>query len=83
MPRPARDSVDPEFVTAENANELRVALRHVRKQITLAIGTDDLVNILDMLHQQKINKGRVRRCELYESELRLIRFAIDRALESI
>lgn len=84
MPGPVSDSYDPEFSTSANANDVREALQVLRKQVTHAIGTDELRLILEVVHEIEAGqKGRLRRVPLYESELRLIRFAIDRALESI
>jgi hypothetical protein len=84
MPGPVSDSFDPEFGTGHNANDVREALQHVRQQITQAIGTEELDYIVHVVHRAQLGqRGRARRVPLDESELRLIRFAIDRALETI
>jgi hypothetical protein len=84
MPGPVSDSYDPEFGTGQNANDVREALQHLRKQITHAIGTEELDYIVHVVHRQQVGvRGKAQRVPLYETELRLIRFAIDRALESI
>lgn len=70
----------PEFGTGANAHDVRNALIEVRKEITRAIGTEKLKNIVELVHGRS---GPIRDFHYSERELRIIRFAIDRALESI
>lgn len=73
MPGPVSDSYDPEFGTGANAAAVREALQEIRDELTAVLGPD-LKNIVEVAHMPKRGKERQRR---------LIRFAIDRAMESL
>lgn len=80
MPGPVSDSYDPEFGTGLNAHDVREAIGSVRKKISTAIGTDELKNIVELVHGKG---GRLHGVTLSERELRIIRFCLDRSVESI
>jgi hypothetical protein len=79
MPGPVSDSYDPEFGTAANAGEIIEAVTEVRDKITAALGTK-LHNILDVVRDQRDERVVIR---FNERELRIIRFCLDRAKESV
>lgn len=80
MPGPVSDSFDPEFGTGENARDVVKAIESTKKKITRAIGSEDLKEILEIVHGRG---GRLHGVTLSEKELRIIRFAMNRAVESI
>lgn len=78
MPGPVSDSYDPEFGTAANAHEVREALEAVVKQIDAYLGSREY--ILDVVRREK---SPLSRLPLSERDLRLLRFAADRAMETL
>lgn len=87
MPGPVSDSYDPEFGTGVRAGEVREALNDIRDCISADIGSDELQDIVDLAERYNAMTRRPlwnQRAPGYcEEALRIIRFAIDRALESI
>lgn len=89
MPGPMSDSYDPEFGTGERADAVRQAIAHVRETVTVAIGSGqlaDIVLVAEAVNSQRDRQRRrrtSRRVYLTEAELRVIRFCVDRATESI
>lgn len=81
MPGPVSDSYDPEFGTSQNAQDVRDALIGVRDSIRNLIGSE-LKYIVDIA-QSVDDKNEIALAYFTERELRLIRFAINRALEDI
>lgn len=79
-PGPVSDSFDPEFGTADNARTVVEAIDKVRDKLTRALGTDELQNILAIVNGRS---GWRHKLYLTERELRVLRFAIDRAKETI
>jgi hypothetical protein len=80
MPGPVSDSYDPEFGTGYNCSLVREAVTQVRDIVSSAIGTEQLKYILDVIGDKN---GRKKKVSFSERELRIIRFAMNRALESI
>jgi hypothetical protein len=78
MPGPVSDSYDPEFSTGENAKDVRDAIVEVRDK--LAFGLGELQYIVSVIHG---NPGALKTVRLSERELRVVRFALNRALETI
>lgn len=78
-PGPVSDSYDPEFGTAANGAEVSAALRDIRGEITLRIGPG-LRPILEVVEEKN---GMNLYLRLSVREWRLVRFAIDRALETL
>lgn len=81
MPGPVSGSYDPEFGTGENAARVADAILKVRGIITQTIGDPTLKPILEVGAQH--NRGAKKELRLTERELRILRFAVNRALESI
>ena len=82
MPGPVSDSYDPEFSTGANAGDVREAIKVVRDTITSKVfnGDDALKNIVQVVHGKG---GRLHAGPLSEKDWRIIRFCLNRALESI
>ncbi len=80
MPGPVSDSYDPEFGTGENASVVGEAVRAVRQRITDVIGSDTLKDIVSVASGEP---GPSFTATLSEREWRLIRFGLNRALESL
>lgn len=80
MPGPVSDSFDPEFGTRENAQLIRSALDGVHQRINELLGNAPPVYILDLLPQTRTVPYTAM---LTEKEWRLIRFALERAKESL
>jgi hypothetical protein len=84
MPGPVSDSYDPEFGTSANAEDVREAIQHVVGRIGRELGPG-LMNILEVINSDHDEAGLDRWSKLAFSqrELRIIRFACNRALESL
>ncbi len=78
MPGPVSDSYDPEFSTGANAQDLRDAIIEARDKLAVRLGEPK--NILAVVHGKE---GALVATPLSERQRRLIRFALNRALESI
>ena len=80
VPGPISDSYDPEFSTGANANDVREGIRDVVDRIGEVLG-EKLLNIVEIVHSENLqNKVSI---ELTEQELRIIRFGLNRAIETI
>ena len=90
MPGPISDSYDPEFGTSSNVALVDEAIGLVRDRVTKWIGSDELQNIIGV-SEAAISEPPpgsrprriVKRCHFTESELRVIRFCLDRARSSL
>jgi hypothetical protein len=82
MPGPVSDSYDPEFSTGSNRQDVADAIKALRDRASKALGTEELKNILEVVHGKN---GNTKATLLIrnERELRILRFALNRALESI
>lgn len=81
MPGSVSDSYDPEFSTASNARDICSAIQDVVNKITAGPLEDKPVrNILEVVHGKA---GSLRSIVLSDKEWRVIRFACNRAIESI
>lgn len=78
MPGPVSDSYNPEFSTEANAEDVRDAIISVRGFIDLDLG--ELKNIVSVVHGKP---GEINQVSLSEKQRRVIRFALNRALETI
>ncbi len=76
---PVSDSYDPEFSTEANAEDVRALLKEARDIITDRLG-EDLHYIVNVAQGKE---GKTFLMRWSERHLRGVRFAIDRALESI
>jgi len=81
MPGPVSDSYDPEFGTTQNAQDVRDGLIGVRDSIGNLIGKK-LKPIVEVAQTENDPK-EVAIAYFTERELRLIRFALNRAIEDI
>lgn len=79
MPGEISDAYDPEFGTAANAHAVGHAVRDMRQRITDLIGAD----LLPIVGVVRGLDGATHHCRLTERELRIIRFALGRALDSL
>lgn len=82
MPGPVSDSYDPEFGTGANAHDVRDAVAEVRELITNTLG-DELKYIVHVAQSSDADGGEPYDLCLSEKKLRIIRFCLDRAMESI
>jgi hypothetical protein len=82
MPGPVSDSYDPEFGTAANAEAVATEIQYARNLITQLVfgGDEKLKNIIQIVHGKS---GEMTSMRLSEKQWRVIRFALNRALESL
>lgn len=80
MPGPVSDAYDPEFGTAANADMIRDALGAVYRVVSATLGDQPPVFILDLIRRPD---GPAVTATLTEKQWRLIRFALERAGESV
>jgi hypothetical protein len=80
MPGPVSDSYDPEFGTGANADDVRTAIEAVVARIAEELGPG-LRNIVEIVHEGP--EGPAHPPLFTENELRVIRFGLNRALESL
>jgi hypothetical protein len=81
MPGPVSDSYDPEFGTGANAQEVREALSELYQMLSSHLSDKSLHNIVRVA--QSKDGDPLTSCKLTERDIRLIRFAIARAWDSI
>jgi hypothetical protein len=79
MPGPVSDSYDPEFGTLANAADVKEAVELQIERISEPLGPA-LRNIVEVVHGRPGRKFAVQLCE---QDLRVIRFGLDRALDSL
>ena len=80
MPGPVSDALDPEWGTAANADEIREALTAAHREVSAVLGWRDPLYILDLVRSDLPTPIPAT---LTERQWRLIRFALERAGESI
>jgi hypothetical protein len=80
MPGPVSDSSDPEFGTGSNAAAVHDAIVQVREYLVTARLGAALQNIVEVVDGPQ---GKSYAVVLTVRELRIIRFALNRALESL
>jgi hypothetical protein len=78
MPGPVSDSYDPEFSTGANREEVRDALREMSELLSRKIGAERDY-ILDVVRRARRGK---KIASFTERELRILRFGVERGLES-
>lgn len=79
MPGPVSDSYDPEFGTGANAEDVRMAIDGVVDKINKKLGPE-LMEIVGVVHGCH---GARSQFSLSEREMRIVRFSLNRALETI
>lgn len=77
MPGPVSDSYDPEFGTGAAAAEVREAVIEVRNVLSELIGSERR-QIVDVIRMPRPLDGIAD-----ERTLRILRFALDRAIDTI
>lgn len=80
MPGPMSDSYDPEFGTGHNCHRIREALARVYSRVSQILDSKPPIYILDLIDQDLPEPIQTT---LSTKEWRLIRFALERAQESI
>jgi hypothetical protein len=80
MPGEVSDSYDPEFGTGANAAEVREALARMYDLMTWALDGKPPLPILEVVRGEFPD---VVALDLTERDRRLLRFALERALESV
>ena len=80
MPGPVSDSFDPEFGTGENAHRIRQQLTLMYARVSGILGGTKPLPILELVDAEL---PRPITATLTEKEWRLLRFALERAQESI
>lgn len=80
MPGPVSDSYDPEWGTADNANRLRQALKGMYGVVSCILGRKPPMPILDLVDATELDTPIT--ATLTERQWRLLRFALERAVES-
>lgn len=80
MPGPVSDAYDPEWGTSANAEDIRQALAGVYRVVSAALGDRPPQFVLDLVRAQD---GPAVTATLSEKQWRLIRFALERAGESV
>jgi hypothetical protein len=78
MPGPVSDSYDPEFSTGSNREEVLDALREMSELLSRKIGAERDY-ILDVVRRPRRGK---KIASFTERELRILRFGVERGLES-
>lgn len=79
MPGPVSDSYDPEFGTAETCHR-RDALQEVYNEVSEVLGNRNPIFIVDLIRAELPWPVKAT---FTEKQWRLIRFALERAKESI
>jgi hypothetical protein len=85
MPGPISDSYDPEFSTGARATAVREAIMEQRDRLTEILG-EKLLPIVDIAEDEfdhTFSKNFAKRFVFNERELRIIRFALNRAIDTI
>jgi hypothetical protein len=80
MPGPVSDSYDPEWGTRASGEEIIDALSQVYETTSKILGDQPPLYILDLL---RADLPKLVTASLSEKEWRLVRFALERAKDSI
>lgn len=80
MPGPVSDSYDPEFSTSENCDKIIRTLRPMYDILSALLHNSKPIYILDLIDEDLPEKSTLT---LSEKQWRLIRFALERAIDSI
>jgi hypothetical protein len=80
MPGPVSDSYDPEWGTASNADEIKEALDELYIRLDIVLGNSKPMFIIDLV---RADLSSLIQAVLTEHDWRLLRFAVERAKDSI
>jgi hypothetical protein len=81
-PGPVSDAYHPEFSTCDNADRIVQALQEMHASISAILDGRKPLYILELLESEKLNR-KIAPVQLSEKEWRILRFACERAWESI
>lgn len=81
MPGSVSDSFDPEWGTGANREEIENNLQDVYRRVSLTLSQKPPMFILDLVQSENLEE--IIEDGLTEKEWRLIRFALERAIESL
>jgi len=83
MPGSISNSYDPEWGTAANGQEIIQELDDLYAKVSTILGDKPPIYILDLVRQHFDPRKPLIGCQMTEKEWRIIRFALERARESI
>jgi hypothetical protein len=83
MPGPVSDSYDPEWGTGYAAHNIREALKDVYRTVSGILDNQPPMDIRVLVHRATPLNRLIHSGQLTEWEWRIIRFALERAEESI
>ncbi len=83
MPGPVSDSFDPEWGTASNGQLIDDRLGSLYEQLTVILDGREPMYVLDLVQSDDQELDDEREAVLTIREWRLLRFAIERARESL
>jgi len=81
MPGPVSDAYHPEFSTVDNADQIKQACQEMYDGVSEILDGKPPMYILDVVSSESL--GRKITISLTEREWRILRFACERAIESI
>ena len=81
MPGPVSDSYDAEWGTAANGDEIKDAIQAVYDKLSNILGHQPPLFILDLMQEKGLTRNIT--AGLTEKEWRILRFACERARDSI
>lgn len=82
MPGPVSDSYDPEFGTADNACQIRRALWDMYAMVSGVLSDRSPVYVSELVHDLTNRQGEIT-ATMTERQWRLLRFALERAINSL
>lgn len=83
MPGPVSDAYDPEWGTRANGAEISEALKDMYEMVGGILDDVEPVFILDVVRKEFDNPSDLTTATLTTRQWRLLRFALERAIESI
>jgi hypothetical protein len=81
MPGPVSDSYDPEWGTGSNRDKIAGALKTMHGVVGIILSNSPPVNVLDLVRPNALPQPIT--ATLTEKQWRLIRFALERAKDSL
>lgn len=85
MPGPVSDSYDPEWGTSHNRHLIIEALKDMYDKVSHVLGDKPPIYILKLVKDWAYNDDEIVRIrhEFTEKEWRIIRFALERSIDSL
>ena len=81
MPGPVSDRYDPEWGTGDNGSQIENEIQKVYDKLSSILGNQEPIYILDLVKNQEMTEKL--NASLTIKEWRILRFACERAKESI